>query len=906
MLIDIKFSIDKAESDLTGTLAISTSVPLTLDALRQAVLHKELLQLLHSQEVSYQSKQKARKFIGSNTPLSLFHVSFLATTRALELLAATHAFYFNGKPIVCDFYGNTEFYFFIEGEENSPIQGKLKTNSREFSLSECAFICSGAHHYYIHGVALKPIITEVSWKDLRQLYLTPEKVSLNQIQKNYQEEENNPLLPKIIFGHETVTSLPKSSEPLPLLCLSDRLGAFANLWMNYPLENSEKTLKIAFHDPSTWIKNSKGRPFIKRQLETEKQWEKDLLETDFVKKIDSSSHYYCPVDCVSKSLSFLLDIGWQLEDSQGRRICRLTDSKLEIHSLKDAFIIKGGVQYGDYQADLKDVVGAFNRKERFIEIGSQQVGLLPSNLEGYGLNGLVEEGEFVQEGIKLRRSRIGALSDLFESKADLTFDDTFANLKEKLSNFQGIQLAKPAPSFKGSLRPYQQDGVNWLSFLYEYGFHGLLADDMGLGKTVQVLAFLSLLKLEHPVLIVLPTSLIFNWKHEIENFLPQASIYVYQGMQRNPWPKELAPSTIILTSYTTLRIDLPLFQSHFYECIILDEAQTIKNSHTQTAQAVYRLEGRFRLSLTGTPIENHISELWAHFRFLIPDLFGEEKKFLADVAASDSDFRYLQKIRQKMKPFVLRRKKEEVAQDLPERIEQIVYVEMDPSQRQLYENFLGGFKQNLLKKVELEGLSKYRIEVLEAILRLRQICCHPLLVSSQSEDIHKIPSAKMEALFQDLETIIDEGRKVLIYSQFTSMLKLIAKEVQNRDWQFVYLDGQTKDREHVVKKFQEDPSTLLFLISLKTGGIGLNLTAADYVFLFDPWWNEAVENQAIDRAHRIGRKDTVIAKRFVTVETIEEKMMALKASKRSLLNDVLHDQIEISQLSLDDLHYLID
>lgn len=905
MTVDLKFSIDKVESDLTGLLVITISKPMTLEQIRESVLYRELLQLLHSQESTFQSKAR-QKFIGSNTPLSLFHVSNLTTTRVLKLLDATHAFYFQEKLLVCDFHSSAEFYYFIEAcDKNQPtISGWLKEKDVELPLSEVQFLCSGSQHYYIHGIRLKQITTEVAWKDLKQLYIAPDKVSLAQIQKNY-SEENSPLQPKLVYSQGAEKTLPIASEPRPLLILSDRLGAFANLWMSYPQDQGE-CLRVSFSDPSPWVKDSKGKPRIKRQFEIEKEWERDLLETDFVRKMSGNTHYYCPVDVVGKSLSFLLEIGWHIADFQGSRICRLTDSDLQIHSAADCFIVKGRVHYGEHQVDLKDVVGAFNRRDRFVQIGVGQVGLLPTGFESsFGISGITEEGEIVQDGIKLQRNRLGALTELFDSSAKLTYDDTFANLKEKLTSFEGIKAAPPSSAFRGELRPYQQEGLNWLSFLYEYGFHGLLADDMGLGKTVQVLAFLSRLELQKPVLIVLPTSLIFNWKHEIEQFLPEARIFVYQGQQRSSWPRDTDP-LIILTSYATLRIDLEIFQNHSYQCIILDEAQTIKNSHTKTAQAIYRLEADFRLSLTGTPIENHIAELWAHFRFLIPDLFGPEKTFLAEAQAGTADFRYLQKIRRKMRPFLMRRTKEEVAKDLPERIEQVVFVEMESAQRKIYDEFLANFKSNLLKKIELEGIGKHRIEVLEVILRLRQICCHPLLISGQLDELATPASSKFDALMQDLETAVEEGRKVLVYSQFTSMLQLISKEVRARRWEFVYLDGQTKDREKAVRTFQEDPATLLFLISLKAGGIGLNLTAADYVFLYDPWWNEAVENQAIDRAHRIGRKDTVIAKRYVAVETIEEKMMTLKASKRSLLTDILQDQTTINQLSIDDLHYLID
>ncbi|MBA3604096.1 MAG: DEAD/DEAH box helicase [Parachlamydiaceae bacterium] len=672
------------------------------------------------------------------------------------------------------------------------------------------------------------------------------------------------------------------------------------------LSFSDERKKIAFHDPSPWIKDIKNKIAIKRQLPSERQWEKDLLETDFTQKMAGKSHYYCPVDCVAKSLTFLMEIGWPIEDCQGNSICRLTNSEFQILSECESFIIKGKIRYEDHDVDLKDVVGAFNRRERFVQLSGNRVGLLPKGLDSFGLNGLAEEGEIVQDGIRLHRNRLGALSELFDSPANFAYDDTFANLKEKLLTFEGLKFAAPSQRFKGELRPYQQEGVNWLAFLYEYGFHGLLADDMGLGKTVQVIAFLSRLEIVKPVLIVLPTSLIFNWKRELEHFLPDASVVVYQGAQRNPWPGDLLISPIILTSYATLRIDLSLFREHEYQCIILDEAQTIKNPNTLTAQAIHKLKGQFRLSLTGTPVENHLSEMWAHFRFIMPDLFGSEKKFNAEVEAGAADFRYLQKMRRKMRPFMLRRKKDEVAKDLPERIEQVVWVEMAQAQRKVYDEMLVGFKGNLFKKVALDGVGKHRMEVLEAILRLRQICCHPLLAIGKSEEFIDAPSSKLEALLQDLETAVDEGRKVLVYSQFTSMLQIIAKELRAREWAFVYLDGQTKDREKVVNQFQEGPSTLIFLISLKAGGIGLNLTAADYVFLYDPWWNEAVENQAIDRAHRIGRKDTVIAKRYVAVETIEEKMMTLKAAKRSLAADIMQEDVPISKLTIDDLHYLLE
>jgi SNF2 family DNA or RNA helicase len=289
----------------------------------------------------------------------------------------------------------------------------------------------------------------------------------------------------------------------------------------------------------------------------------------------------------------------------------------------------------------------------------------------------------------------------------------------------------------------------------------------------------------------------------------------------------------------------------------------------------------------------------------MPDLLGDEENFNAEIRAGLSDSRYLKRVKKKIRPFLLRRTKEQVAIDLPEKIEQTVWVEMDDQQRSIYEEFLSGVRQSVVRKAALEGASKHRMEILEAIMRLRQICCHPLLVGSCMEVDGSCASAKLEALLLDLEEAISQKRKVLVYSQFTSMLQLIGKRIKEKQWKYVYLDGSTRDREGVVSQFQEDSSISLFLISLKAGGIGLNLTAADYVFLYDPWWNEAVENQAIDRAHRIGRKDTVIAKRYIMAESIEEKILKLKAAKGALAEDLLNDEESCRSLSSEDLLFLL-
>lgn len=807
----------------------------------------------------------------------------IAPAQAIPLLkqmADTHQLYFNGKQLVGDFYGKVEFYYRIEKLNDGKIQvsGRLKWREYDIDVRECDWVGAGKPHWFIKGFSLKAISTSVNWKRLKQL-LQP--LILSGEEKNSFLEELDPEDPDCPQVVMVGGSLEQVHEPLPLLILKDRLGAFADLWMDYG------GIKVPFHDT---LKK------MKRNLVSEKNWEKDLLETGFIKKEMATSHYYCPIDKIAKSLSFLLEIGWHIQDWQGNRVIKQGNVELNIQSANQFLTVKGKVHYDKYEADISDMVGAFNRRERFIQLGKGFSGLMEEKPEWQDL---AEEAEIIGQEIKVRRSHLGALDSKLTQSNPL-----LVNLKEKLQNFTQIEEALPSETFVGHLRPYQQQGVNWLSFLVEYGFHGILADDMGLGKTIQVLALLSRLPKDKPHLIVVPTSLLFNWKNEFEKFLPASSIYLHHGPQRVKRAEELAKYPYILTSYATLRFDLLLFQQLSYASLILDEAQMIKNAHTITSQAVCSLDSRFRLSLTGTPLENHLGEIWSHFRFLIPDLFGDEASFEAELQAAESDSRYLQRIKKKIAPFILRRKKEEVAKDLPERIDQIVWVEMGEEQRRYYDQFLASAKGNLLKKVEADGAGKHRMEIFETILRLRQICCHPLLFSQNNED-QIPPSAKLEMVMRDLETLLEENRKVLIYSQFTSMLQLMVKEAKARQWKHAYLDGSTINREKVVSSFQEDPSTGLFFISLKAGGVGLNLTAADYVFLYDPWWNNAVEEQAINRAHRIGRKDTVIAKRFVTVESIEERMMKLKAAKQSLVGELFDEDTIMGNLSAEDLVALL-
>lgn len=885
---EIAYIIDKETSEKENVLAIKL-VEAEREGYTLKFLPSKNVNTLKWTQLSTSKDQDALRALSlkdvklDNSYLMIPHNQSL---QSLKLLASSGKVYYNQKQLVCDFFTPVEFYYVVD---NLSVTGRLKFLDQDFDISSCDFIGAGPSPWFIKNHLLKLIQTDVSFKILKQLNVDPKLLTVDKIQESLVDDSG----PRIVYLNNSLELLKQTQQPFPLLILKDRSGAFADLWMDYG-----QGKKFAFHD--------KLNTSFKRDCLSEKNWENDLLETGFVPKIVGQSHYYCPLDQVSKSLSFLLEIGWNIQDFQGKKVLLVNETHLNLSMESDSIVVRGKIRYQDYEADLTKVAGAFNRRERFVLIGSEAVGLMPEKWAHPGMTEIFGEGEIFADAIKLKRNQVGVLGEVLQNP-HYSLDESINKLKIGMNTLSEIPDVPPGIHFKGNLRPYQQQGINWLQFLYTFGFNGILSDDMGLGKTVQVLAFLSQLNTELPILIVMPTSLIFNWKREIERFLPNHSVELYHGPQRFISKDSLKANTIILTSYATLRMDLSFFSTMDFEAVILDEAQAIKNSLTQAAQATYSLRSRFRLLLTGTPIENHLGEIWSHFQFLMPGLLGDEKSFYAEVQAGNSDVRYIQKIKNKIRPFILRRKKNEVAKDLPDCVEQTIWVEMTPSQRQIYEGYLAGIKNNLFSKVNSEGLKKHRLEVFEAILRLRQICCHPLLISGQFQDQNlEFTSGKMEALMQDLENAVAENNKVLIYSQFTSMLQLISKEIQIKNWNYVYLDGSTVDREKVVNQFQNDPDIHLFLISLKAGGTGLNLTAADHVLIFDPWWNEAAELQAINRAHRIGRKSTVFAKRYATTESIEEKMMRLKQQKRLMIDSLLEDEGQaFAQLTLEDFSYLI-
>ncbi len=494
----------------------------------------------------------------------------------------------------------------------------------------------------------------------------------------------------------------------------------------------------------------------------------------------------------------------------------------------------------------------------------------------------------LRQGHRLRLNRVQmmGLSTLSEDPHWLA-DEEMVQISQRLRMLNTIPVVEPPKALQATLRPYQQQGLNWLQFLREYRLAGILADDMGLGKTLQALAHLLLEKeagrTDRPSLVVAPTSLLFNWWREAARFAPGLKVLLLHGPKRKQQFKTIAQQDLVITSYPLLTRDREVLYRQPFHLLILDEAQVIKNPRAQAGRVLRELDARHRLCLTGTPMENHLGELWSLFDFLLPGLLGEEKQFRrvfrqpiekrGDAAAS-------QRLADRVRPFLLRRLKQQVASELPEKTEIIHSVVLEGKQRELYESVRLAMHRRVRDEIARQGVARSQILVLDALLKLRQVCCDPRLVDSDKARAIR-QSGKLEALMELLPEMLEEGRRILLFSQFTGMLDLIEQEVRTAGFDYAKLTGRTRHRERQVRRFQEGDAPL-FLISLKAGGVGLNLTAADTVIHYDPWWNPAVERQATDRAHRIGQEQAVFVYKLICAGTLEEKIISMQQRKQAL------------------------
>jgi superfamily II DNA or RNA helicase len=603
--------------------------------------------------------------------------------------------------------------------------------------------------------------------------------------------------------------------------------------------------------------------------------------------------------------------GWHVE-AQGKLYRPPGKFDIKVSSGVDWFELHAAMEFGDTVAQLPELLTALRRGEDMVKLGDGSFGLLPQEwLKQYGL--LAGLGTAHGDHLRFARSQAGLLDALLAAQPEARCDALFAQVREELRSFAGIRGLEAPAGFNGTLRPYQADALGWFDFLRRFRFGGCLADDMGLGKTVQVLALLEARRelrergvgeTVAPSLAVVPKSLIFNWKQEAARFAPRLRVLDHTGNLRLKGYGHFEDYDLVVTTYGTLRNDATDFKDVRFDYVILDEAQAIKNADSVSAKAARLLQGDHRLALSGTPIENHLGELWSLFEFLNPGMLGTASVFKMTHSAArnpDEDTRKL--LAHALRPFLLRRTKQQVAPDLPPKFEQTLYCELDTRQRRLYDQLRDHYRATLLKRVQTDGIGRAKIQILEALLRLRQAAIHPgLLDKGRLAE----PSAKLDVLLPRVLDTIEEGHKTLVFSQFTGMLAILRQHLDREGVAYEYLDGKTRDRQACVERFQTNPQCKLFLISLKAGGVGLNLTAAQYVFLLDPWWNPAVEAQAIDRAHRIGQTDQVFAYRLIARGTVEEKVLELQSTKRDLADAIVGaNEGLIRNLGREDLELLL-
>jgi superfamily II DNA or RNA helicase len=613
----------------------------------------------------------------------------------------------------------------------------------------------------------------------------------------------------------------------------------------------------------------------------------------------------------------LMNQGWEIygeEKLEKLRVKRKSASiSVGVSSGIDWFDLRTTVNVDGEAVSWAALKEAFKQNSRFVKLGSGAFARLPEewlNLQRQLGETAGFDGEDTGDGFTQRlpvylapvAQEVLAVSD------EQSADSDWRRLLRNLESVDGLDALEPPLGFKGELRNYQGRGLARLSFWRDHGLHGILADDMGLGKTIQAIALLLAEKsanAPHPSLLVVPTSVVYNWEQEIARFAPELKVLVLHGSQRHTRFDEVGDHDVVVTTYGLLQRDKTRLGLQPFNYVILDEAQKIKNPRSQAAKCACRLRARHRLCLTGTPIENNLLEFWSLFHFLMPGLLGSERYFRTHFlkAAPEEAAPAREHLKRLTRPFILRRLKGEVAQDLPPRTEIVAYCELGVEQRRLYDDTLSSVRGNIFAEVQRQGLKRAHFHVLEGLLRLRQVVCDPKLIW-RDEEATPPPSAKVEHFLEMLRDIIAEGHRVLVFSQFVKMLHILRDGLAAEGIAHAYLDGKTKDRLERVQKFNAD-DTPVFLISLKAGGTGLNLTGADYVIHFDPWWNPAVEDQATDRAHRIGQTRHVFSYKLIAKDTIEEKVLGLQAKKRKMVQDILGATEADGALSMEDLEYLL-
>lgn len=725
-------------------------------------------------------------------------------------------------------------------------------------------------------------------------------------------------------------------------------GLCAGLYFNYgPYQFPYHSIKMV-----SVSLEKKADNYVFHRVRRSKQWENNIvkvLETIGLELFEGSlfitnSRTANLIEIINRNIGNLNQFGFEIDQSQLNKVYHIGESQISfnISRNEDWFDLKAVVRFGEFKIpflQLKQYILSGNRE---FELPDGSIAIIPEEWFNR-FSSLFDVADGRSENLQVRKYHFGLLESLFK-------ENEFES-EQKIEPFEPVEDCEMPLGLKAELRPYQKTGYQWLKYMFENGFGACLADDMGLGKTLQILAFLqyraeqkttekvdplliedeendtvqldlfgNVLQKTVPKsniiispekvcsLVIVPTSLIYNWQSEVKKFT-DLSIYIHSGFNRSKSISDIiGKHDIIISSYGTVRNDIEMFSAIRFDTIILDESQAIKNPSSQTAISVNQLRAVHKIAMTGTPVENSITDLWSQINFLNPGILGNyhffTRKYVAAIEKEKSESDTV-RLRNIVKPFILRRTKEQVASDLPAKTEKVVMCEMTEEQKQKYESVKSIFRNELLSSINENGFKRSNMLILNGLVKLRQIANHPIL----ADNTYLAGSGKFESIISSINNVVDSGHKVLIFSQFVQHLTLLRQYLDGKNLPYLYIAGNVSsaERKQLVDRFQNKNEAMVFLISLKAGGTGLNLTAADYVFLLDPWWNPAVERQAMDRSHRIGQDKPVFVYKFITKDTIEEKIVNLQAKKQRVSDDILDTEANfVHNLEEDTLKNLLE
>lgn len=758
-------------------------------------------------------------------------------------------------------------------------------------------------------------------KDIELLFLLGEEgfIKVNEEDfNNFVQETIKPLL-NYYEVHISEGLMPSLHEPL-------RKGIFLK---ELPEQEQLLIIPVFQYGTEKIIYPSKERPVVYKGEQYHMLQRSHIEEREFLSHLGEQFKRLVFAENEGFSIQFdeaikdswIVDFYATINDSQidifgyqNLQHLNFTDKKARVsadfNSNIDWFDLKIDIYFGDEKVTLDHIKKALNKGQHYILLSDGQKGLIPDSfIKQYSY--LLKMGKIKGNQLSVSKVLFSLIDELYSEISNEDIKRELDEKKEKIKTFNNIEEQKTPQAVKAELRPYQKAGFNWMNFLEEFRWGGCLADDMGLGKTLQTLTFIRHLLEEDSsrnFLVICPNSLVFNWENEIHKFCPDISYSIHHGPDRTNNAEDFSPYQVVISTYGTVRSDIEMLRNYTFYYVILDESQMIKNPKSKISKATQLLNAQNRLILSGTPLQNNTMDLFAQMNFINPGMLGTReffKKEFSDPIDRDGNEQKGQKLRQIIYPFILRRTKQQVASELPDKIENTLFCELKTEQREIYNEYKNRYKRKIFDVIAEKGIERSGIHILEGLLKLRQICDSPAILKDQKY-LYPNSSVKIEELVRELKENVAE-HKALVFSQFIGMLQLIKEDLIENGIKFEYLDGKTQNRKATVERFQNDDSCKVFLISLTVGGLGLNLTAADYVYLVDPWWNPAVEKQAIDRTHRIGQTKKIFAYKMICKDTIEEKILKLQNSKQKVADGIItHDASFIKMLSKDDISYLFD